>query len=232
MCFETKQKGKIAKMSILNNKIVFENKMLYSLLKSIKKLKNKGGCQIENNGVARLMKDISGNNNTIKIAAGCVLSDTHIRIIGNNNTIEFKDNCKVGEGCSFWLEGNNITIVIGNNSTFTKNIHFCAQEDYSKIIVGEDCMFSNNIIVRTSDSHAIFNLETGIRINYPKNVYIGNHVWIAPSTKIMKGSQIGDGTIIGSDSMVNSVVPENVLAVGHPANVVKRNISWSREELF
>lgn len=42
MCFETKQKGKIAKMSILNNKIVFENKMLYSLLKSIKKLKNKG----------------------------------------------------------------------------------------------------------------------------------------------------------------------------------------------
>lgn len=163
---------------------------------------------------------------------GVPLYDTTFRIRGNNNKIIFENNCWVGENCSFWIEGNNIEIIVGEGSTFTHTVHFCAQEDYSKIIIGKDCMFSNNIIVRTSDSHPIYDLNTNIRINSAKNVILGEHVWIAPNTKIMKGAVVGNGSIIGSDSMVSKTIPDNVLAVGHPAVVVKENIKWTREKVF
>lgn len=212
-------------------KIVFENKALYSVVMWIKSLK-RDKCRLENNGMARLKKDIQGEGNLIKIGSGSSLHDTIIRIRGNNNKIIFGNNCWVGKKCSFWMEGNNITIIVGDSTTFTHTVHFCAQEDHTQIVVGNDCMFSNNIIVRTSDSHPIYDLETSQRVNAAKSVSIGEHVWIAPNTKIMKGTVIGDGSIIGSDSMVTKDIPNNVLAVGHPAKVVKTNVKWTRELLF
>ena len=110
------------------------------------------------------------------------------------------------------MEGDNIEIRIGDKTTFTHTVHFCAQENNMKIIVGEDCMFSNNIIVRTSDSHPIYNKEEK-RINEPKSVFIGNHVWIAPNSKIMKGAHIGNNSIIGSNTIVTKDIPSNCLAV-------------------
>ena len=92
-------------------------------------------------------------------------------------------------------------------------------------------MFSNTIVIRTSDSHPIYNGE-GNRINPAKSIQIGDHVWIAPNSKVMKGVTIGDGSIIGSDTMVTKDLPSNVLAVGHPAKVVKTDVHWSRERIF
>ncbi len=217
----------------LIKKIIFKSKLLYSVSKSLKEHKGKSsGNKLVNNGLTRLKKDVIGNNNTIEIKPGSKLHDTKIRIRGNNNKIVFEENCYVGSNCSFWMEGNGITIVIGKGTTFTHSVHFCAQEDNTSITIGEDCMFSNNITVRTSDSHPIYNIETGERINNPRNVVLGSHIWIAPNTRIMKGAEIGSGSIIGSDSLVTKKVPENSLAVGHPARVVKEGVRWTREELF
>ena len=93
-------------------------------------------------------------------------------------------------------------------------------------------MFSNHIIVRTSDSHPIYDIESSNRINPAKSVKIGNRVWVAPDTKIMKGSVIGDGCVIGSNTMVTNTIPPQSLAVGMPARVVKQNIRWSREDII
>jgi len=92
-------------------------------------------------------------------------------------------------------------------------------------------MFSNTIIVRTSDAHPIYNAE-GERINMAKSVTIGSHVWVAPSSVIMKGAKIGDGSIVASHSMVNSEVPCNCLVAGMPSRVVKTDIHWTRENVL
>lgn len=127
------------------------------------------------------------------------------------------------------MEGNNIEIQIGDGTTFSHTCHFCIQEDNMSVTIGKDCMFANRIIVRTSDSHGIYNLDGNERINLPKPVTIGNHVWIAPNTLILKGVTIGDGSIIGSNSVVTKNIPDNCLAVGQPARIVKENIKWTRE---
>ena len=175
-------------------------------------------------------KPIIGNNNVVDIKSS-IIRDSSIRIRGNDNKLLVEDGCNIGKGCSFWLEGNNNTIIIGRNTTMTLKCHFNAQEHNTTIIVGEDCMFSNTIIVRTSDSHPIFNSE-GVRINPAKDVIIGKHVWIAPSSVIMKGAILGDGCIVGSHSMVNKSIPNSCLAVGMPAKVVKEAVSWTRDDVL
>lgn len=93
-------------------------------------------------------------------------------------------------------------------------------------------MLSNHIIIRTSDSHSIYDLGTQIRLNSAMPIVIGNHVWIAPHSIIMKGAKIFDNAIIGSNTMVNKEVPVASLIVGMPMKVVKQNIHWTREALF
>lgn len=155
--------------------------------------------------------------------------DVYLR--GNFIRIEIGDGVIIGKHCSIRCEGDNIIVVVGNNTTMTRDVHICAQENHSSIVIGEDCMFSNNIIVRTSDSHPIYD-NTGVRINSPQNVRIGNHVWIAPESTVLKGVTIGDNVIVGSKSLVTKDIESTCLCAGIPAHVIKRNIKWTREELY
>lgn len=191
-----------------------------------------GSLNVIHLGVGSYKKYSGGVNNTVIIKKNCVIDNPLFHIVGNNNIITFEENCHVGPGCSFWLEGNNVKITIGKHTSFTNTVHVNAQEDNMSIVIGEDCMFSNHIIIRTSDSHAIYSCETNKRINPAKPIKIGNHVWIAPGSEVMKGVVVGDGCIIGSQTMVTKDVPANCLAVGRPARVVKENIRWTREDVI
>lgn len=130
-----------------------------------------------------------GTNNEIVIGNNCTLWDVHFWIVGDNNQVEIGDNVTMGGGCKFTIQGNNIKIKIGSRCSITGgNIEFCAQEDNMYIEVGEHCLLSHDINIRTSDSHPIYDLKNNKRINHAKPVVIANDVWIAPNTKIMKGS--------------------------------------------
>lgn len=187
-----------------------------------------GGVKIENHGNGRIMKDVIGKNNLVQIGKGSMIHKCRIRIRGNHNTIVIGEDCKIMKNCSFWILGNNCSIILGNHVTMQHSNHFQASEDGMSITVGNDCMFSNNIIVRTSDNHGIFDADTKQRLNEADHVKIGNHVWIAPNSRIYKGSNIEDGVIVGSNTLVTKRVPSNTLVVGMPSHVVKENVVWSR----
>lgn len=205
---------------------------LMNLWNFLRYRKHSDKLDVENNGThAYIKKDIRGKDNKVYILERTKIDKAVIHIRGNNNIITFGKNCFVGIGCSFWMEGNNIKIEIGDNCTFTQYNHFCAQEDNMSIVLGNDCMISNHVIIRTSDSHPIYNAE-GEKTNEPGSVIIGNHVWIAPESKIFKGVHIGDGSIVGTCTLVTKDVGPNSLVVGMPAKVVKKNIHWTRTHIF
>lgn len=61
--------------------------------------------------------------------------------------------------------------------------------------------------------------KTGIEIG--ADVTIGDGVWIGGGAIICPGVTIGAGTTIGAGSVVTKNIPENSVAVGNPAKVVK-----------
>lgn len=52
-------------------------------------------------------------------------------------------------------------------------------------------------------------------------VLIGEDVWVAAGVKILKGSCLGDGCIIGAQSVVKGRIAPNAIAVGVPAQTKK-----------
>lgn len=220
-------------MKTLIKKLLRKNFYLWKFAFSIKSIiyHYGGGLEVYNHGCARIKRSVVGKNNTLTIGQDSIIHNLDVFIRGNSIRIEIGNGVIIGKGCSIRCEGDNIKVIVGNNTTMTRDVHICAQENESCIVIGEDCMFSNNIIIRTSDSHPIYDIS-GIRINLPQNVRIGNHVWIAPESTILKGVIISDNAIVGSKSLVTKDVESSCLYAGIPAHVIKRNINWTRGELF
>ena len=61
------------------------------------------------------------------------------------------------------------------------------------------------------------------------DILIGNHVWIGYQACILGGSQINNGSIIGARSVINGIIPNNCIAVGQNARIVRKDIYWERE---
>ena len=92
-------------------------------------------------------------------------------------------------------------------------------------------MFASEIQVRADDGHPIFDVRTGKRVNVSKNITIGPHVWVGWGAWILGGTTIGEGSVIGTGAIVKARIPNNVVAAGIPARVVRKDIAWERPHL-
>lgn len=112
--------------------------------------------------------------------------------------VNFKDPAtvkiygKVGWSTEPWL------MTIGRNVHITENVRF----------VGHD---GGTLLFR----HLVPDLEITKPITVGDDVYIGNNVLIMP------GVTIGNKVIIGAGAIVSRSIPDNSVAVGVPARVIK-----------
>lgn len=60
-------------------------------------------------------------------------------------------------------------------------------------------------------------------------VDIGRDVWIGGSSVVLSGVKIGEGSVIGSGSVVTKDIPAYSIAVGNPARVVRQRFDTELE---
>jgi acetyltransferase-like isoleucine patch superfamily enzyme len=60
-----------------------------------------------------------------------------------------------------------------------------------------------------------------------KGAIIGHDVWIGTNTIIMPGIEIGNGSVVGANSVVTKSLPPYSIAVGVPAKIIKFRFSDS-----
>jgi acetyltransferase-like isoleucine patch superfamily enzyme len=173
-------------------------------------------------------KIVVDKNNTMKIYDKKGLKNCKIKIRGKNNTLKIDKNV-ILRGVNIEIRGNECCIIIGENSIIGNNVYISAREKNVKVQIGKNCMFSRNIKIMTSDGHDI--LEENKRINQAKDIVLENEVWLADNVTLLKGSYIGKGSVVATNSTVTKEFKEkNTIIAGNPAKIVKQNIKW-REEL-
>ncbi|MBC7845818.1 MAG: acyltransferase [Flavobacterium sp.] len=170
---------------------------------------------------------INGKNNTIIIHPENRLYNCLLHISGNNCKIIIGKHCVLSHA-ELWIEDDGGKIEIGYRTTMEGG-HIAATEGQS-ITIGEDCMFSHRIEIRNGDSHAIYDEQSKLRINAAESILIGNHVWLSADAKILKGTVIGDNSIVATGAIVTGKCEElNAIYGGVPARKIKESISWIRE---
>ncbi|MCM0595273.1 hypothetical protein KAR63_03595 [Weissella uvarum] len=145
---------------------------------------------------------------------------------GNNSLVYIR---KTNHGCPFLVDiYHNSVFYMGKNNSINLVRAAFRLSEYKNILIGDDNMMSYDIDVRVADPHLIYSTESMDRVNPSKSIYIGDHVWIGQNTRILKGVNIGSGSIIAAESVLTKSVPSNTIFGGSPAKQLKRDIFWLR----
>lgn len=139
-------------------------------------------------------------------------------IIGRNTSI--MKHCVV-ETCID--AGNTPVLTIGDNVSLGEYSHITCAD---RIVIGDNLLTGRFVLITDNGHGSSIAEEVNIpplkrRIFSKGPVIIGKNVWIGDKATVLPGVKIGDGAIIGANSVVTKDIPANSIAVGNPAKVVK-----------
>jgi len=178
-------------------------------------------------GIRGLKISVNGNDNRIRIEFPLKFNECKLVVVGDNNKFSIlQSNAKISK--VFFFVGDGCTLKIGRNCFFNNDISVLAKEKRgSKIVIGNNCAIAAETIFRNGDGHTVVDAETGEALNEPRDIIIGNHVWIGARCMILKGAYIANDSIVGAMSLVNREFDEpNVMIAGVPADIIKHDVSW------
>lgn len=152
-------------------------------------------------------------------------------VIGKKIRIKARFEHVLHPGCQCTI-GNKV--IIGKNSTIavTSMGYLCIADSvglgdnnqivcHGNITIGKNTILGPNVLIY--DHNHKFNAQLGVnRFEYDVDeVKIGEGCWIGSNCVILKGVHIGNKCIIGAGSIVTKNIPDNSVAVGNPAKVIK-----------
>ena len=128
------------------------------------------------------------------------------------------------------LTANNIShsdrpvIQIGNHCSIGAKSHITA---INGIEIGHHLLTGDNVLITDnahgSSSREMLNIPPTDRPLVSKGrVKIGDYVWLCDKVAVLPGVTIGNNVIVGVNSVVTADIPDNCVAAGIPAKVVKR----------
>lgn len=112
---------------------------------------------------------------------------------------------------------NGKNIHIGCNFTGNYNLTIL---DIREVRIGDNVMIGPNTLI-TTVGHPLTPAGRRRHIGMAKPVTIGNDVWIGGNVTILPGVTIGNNVVIGAGAVVTKDIPDNSLAIGVPAKVVR-----------
>ena len=140
--------------------------------------------------------------------------------------IHIGDDVELGGRVSI-LSGNQLErprLIVGNRVKINWNTAVTVSRE---VVIEDDVLISFDCRITDTDGHP---RQADLRArNAPvdaadiRPVRICRYAWIGNGTHIMKGVTVGEGAVIGANSVVISDVPPYSLAMGNPAEVYFRN---------
>lgn len=151
--------------------------------------------------------------------------DVFIRVFTGNPIVKFGELRHVKAEFGLYSGGR---VEIGSQTSINGLV---AGAYNSTIEIGDDCMLSHDIHMQPHNQHGIIDLGTKQLVKDKRNIVLGDHVWIGRAVSVLPGVSIGDGSIVGANSVLTKDVPAHSAVAGYPARVVRENCTWSRSSL-
>ncbi len=116
---------------------------------------------------------------------------------------------------------DNPGLIIGNNVAIGHLVHFLVNRE---IVIEDNVMIASKCTLSDNDGHprdpqlratGLPSLKDDI-----KPVRICRNAWLGEGCQVRKGVTVGEGAIIGVNSVVLTDIPANSIAMGVPARVV------------
>ncbi|MDN3641809.1 acyltransferase [Lutimonas halocynthiae] len=139
--------------------------------------------------------------------------------------IEIGDNCEfrsrknsnligINRPCSISTMNSKYqaSVEIGNNCGFSGTVIGA----FKSIKIGANVKCGANTLITDADWHL-----DDIRSGAPKDVIIGDNVWLGEGAKVLKGVTIGENSLIGAGSVVTKSIAANVIAAGNPCKELR-----------
>lgn len=193
---------------------------------------DENGNRIVTNGFTSQHAKVTfrGSNNLVELEEGAYFANLNIDFNANNGIFRIGKNLKKRGFSASVRVGDKSSVIIGQGVSATSPVVISAVEG-TTVSIGNDVMFATGNQVRSDDGHPIFDVKTGNRINFARDITIGDHVWLAWGATLLGGAVIGEGSVIGANSLVKGEIPNNVVAAGTPAKILRTDIAWERPHI-
>lgn len=130
----------------------------------------------------------------------------------------------VGSGRVF----DNPKLIIGDRVDLGHNVFLTVNKE---VVIEDDVNIADNVRIVDSDAHPRDAELRAQDLPPPpeeiKSVRICRRAWLGQGCAIMKGVTIGEGAIIGVNSVVVTDIPPYALALGNPARVLVKDVRVS-----
>ena len=168
----------------------------------------------------------------ISIIISRLFVSTNIRIIRypffilGKNLIYFGENLSIGRRLRIeCFGGNQKKLFFGENVKINDDVHIGC---INKIEIGNNVLIGSKVMIIDHQHGSYAGKYQDSPRNPPDNrkldskpIKIEENVWISEFVSIMPGVTIGQGSIIGANSVVTKDIPANCIAVGNPCKVIK-----------
>jgi len=150
--------------------------------------------------------------------------------IRGKSYMKFSAGLTTGRYCrieAYPPDNKSIVIKIGKDVQINDFVHITSMQS---VYIGNNVLLASKIYI-SDCSHGSY--EGNENDSYPDThtidrkyktspVRIEDNVWIGESVSVLPGVTIGENAIIGANSVVSKDIPNNCIAVGNPARVVKK----------
>ena len=162
----------------------------------------------------------------LKLRLGRRLQADGLCFVGPGVKLEVKPGARLVLGRWAWIgHGCKIRVHEGEVRIGAKTVlgQECTISAYRHVSIGRECVVADRVMLIDFD-HGVVDVERPIRLQgiYKRDVRVGNNCWIGYGVCVLRGVTVGNNCVLGTSAVVTHDVPDDSVAAGIPARVIRR----------
>lgn len=140
--------------------------------------------------------------------------------IADKAFVNIRGGATIGKGTQIVVDGE---LDIGEDFYCNAN---CIINAGRKIGFGDSSLLGWNVTVIDGDGHAMIYGQN--EMDQYDEIQIGNHVWLAAESSVLKGGQKKDNSVVAYGAVVSREIDQKNVLIGGHNKILRTNVNWKK----